>query len=538
VTDRRGTGVFVPAAEVDASAGIPVPIRLGAVDAGVTIRGRVTLAGERRPEPFLVALGRSSDDEGDIFMAPVAADGRFSAVVPAGTYFLRVQSAECLSTHARVSGERGDVAIAELQASLLTPAPDDTVAWLADNAIALGSSDVDAPTDDLAPLVTALAGARIIGVGEATHGTAEFFRLKHRLFERLVAEHGVTVLAMEANVVDAELVDDYVRAGKGTADEAVKHLFLVWQTEEVRDLLAWMRAYNADPKHRRKLRFVGYDVQDAAAPIARLRRYLRKVDPPSETLLEPLAPLEARPIELTPEDEATTRAAAARLVEALVANEKKLRARSGARAYATHLQYARTIVQAQAREAADDPGAQFTERDRGMAANVAWIVDQSRADERMMVWAHNGHIRVDSEGLLGRNMGTELRERFGDDYVTIGFVPHRGEYRAARDRQHPRDTVLVPIDASAPGFLAEAFARVGLPIFAVDLRRVPAGAVRDWLAAPHLVHSCGWLVSEAERMGTVGSITKRFDLVIFVDQTTGATPLASSRGASRRSRRG
>jgi erythromycin esterase len=230
-------------------------------------------------------------------------------------------------------------------------------------------------------------------------------------------------------------------------------------------------------------------------------------------------------VELTPEEEAQTLAAATRLVEAFTNKRKAFVARSKPGEYAVNLHYAQIIGQAQARYAADTPGQQFTQRDRGMAENVAWIADQIGNNARIMVWAHNGHVRLESEGLLGRSMGSRLRERFEQGYVSIGFVLNRGEYRAVPDPKQPRESVLVPLDASAPGYLAETLSRVGAPIFAIDLRRAPAGPVRDWLSAPHLVHSCGWLVSDAERLGAVASITKQFDLVIYIDQTTGATPL-------------
>ena len=527
-TSSHGAAAFLSNDQIAAVGQRPILIRLGPIGAALTIHGHVSLVGGQLPVPFLVSFRRASKEKGDIFIAPVSSDGTFSLTAPPGRYFAGSQSPDVVSTATWASGEAGDRVEVDLEMSLRVPAPDDVVAWVGANAIALNTAVPDAPDDDLAPLVSALGGARLIGVGESTHGTAEFFQIKRRLFQRLVKERGVTTLAMEANVADAEIVDAYLQTGRGTVDEAIKHLFLLWRTTEVRDLLAWMRAYNADPKHRKKLRFVGYDVQSASEPRARVLAYLKKVDPNSVALLDPLDSLKPGSggmVELTSEQKAATRDAAARLVGVFLEKKQSFLTRSKAAEYESALHFARIIGQAQARYAAATPEEGFAERDKGMAENVAWLSERAGSEEPIMIWAHNGHIQHQSDGLLGRNMGTRLREQYGDGYVSIGFMLARGEYRASVDRTRPRETVLVPLDASAPGFLAETFARAGKPIFAMDLRRVPAGTVRDWLSAPHLLHSCGWLVSEEERKGSVGSITRQFDVIIYVGRTTGATRL-------------
>ncbi len=522
VTSDAGCGVFVPADDISSSR---LEVQLPGDGTGLTVAGRAEIAGPTE-EKTLIEIIRISEDEGDLFYVPVAADGTFTARLPAGRYLLRTDPLATVSPMVTLEGSEGERLTTTISASSLVPAPDDVVDWVSEHAIALATTSSEGATDDLAPLVEAFGSARIIGVGESTHGTAEFFRLKHRLFRHMVAHHGTTVLAMEANVVDAERVDEFLQTGRGSVDEALRHLFLVWQTEEVRDLLAWMRSYNADPKHRRKLRFVGYDVQGATGPLQRLRAYLERVDPRSAGLLDPLDVLVPQPgsdgVQLTEQAERETAEAAARLVEHFV-SKRNVYARRSKEAYDRHLHYARVVVQAQARLAADSPHEQFELRDQGMADNVSWLLSAQDSDAPVMVWAHNGHIRVDPEGLLGRNMGSRLREEHGSDYVAIGLVLNQGEYRVSRDRQHPRESMAVTLDASAPGWLAETFRRVDIPVFGLDLRNVPAGPVSAWLAAPHLVYSCGWLYSEAELKGGPASVTRRFDMVIYVDQTTAAT---------------
>ena len=103
--------------------------------------------------------------------------------------------------------------------------------------------------------------ARIVALGEATHGTAEFFRMKHRLFEYLVERKGFTVLAFEANwPSDVEFLDHHIKTGAGNAHPAPG----AWRTEEVRDLIAWMRAYNSAPGRAKMLSFSGFGIHGSA----------------------------------------------------------------------------------------------------------------------------------------------------------------------------------------------------------------------------------------------------------------------------------
>ena len=130
------------------------------------------------------------------------------------------------------------------------------VAWPIDTA-APGNS-----LQDLDPLYDAIGPARIVAMGEATHGTSEFFSLKDRIFRLLVERMGFTVFAMETPWRDGLAVDRYVTTGQGSARAALAGLLPVWDTREVLDLIEWMRAYNLTRGARPMLRFVGIDMQD------------------------------------------------------------------------------------------------------------------------------------------------------------------------------------------------------------------------------------------------------------------------------------
>ncbi|MBX3119378.1 MAG: erythromycin esterase family protein [Fimbriimonadaceae bacterium] len=129
--------------------------------------------------------------------------------------------------------------------------------------VPLGGSASKGSWKEFAPLEKLLGSVTIVGAGECTHGSREIFETKARLFQFLVERMGYTTLALEASVPGCVALDRYVTSGEGDPAEALKAQgFWTWSTEEVLDLVKWMRAYNADAKHKSKLRIVGVDMQD------------------------------------------------------------------------------------------------------------------------------------------------------------------------------------------------------------------------------------------------------------------------------------
>src|SRR5216684_1510761 len=140
--------------------------------------------------------------------------------------------------------------------------PSEVTSWLKSSAIPLDSTSPESGLDDLRQMQSTIGNARIVAMGEATHGTHEFFQLKHRMLEFLVERMGFTVFGIEANWPESLAVNEYVLHGHGDATAALAGMyFWTWNTEELLDLIQWMRAWNADPKHDKKVRFYGFDMQ-------------------------------------------------------------------------------------------------------------------------------------------------------------------------------------------------------------------------------------------------------------------------------------
>jgi erythromycin esterase-like protein len=139
-------------------------------------------------------------------------------------------------------------------------APDAVNEWIRANAIRLTTPVAGHGFDDMQPLKRVVGGARIVSLGEATHGTREFFQLKHRMLEFLATQMGFTIFSIEANMPEAYRLNDFVLTGKGDPSELIHGMyFWTWDTEEVLDMVLWMREFNKSGKGR--VEFTGFDMQ-------------------------------------------------------------------------------------------------------------------------------------------------------------------------------------------------------------------------------------------------------------------------------------
>jgi erythromycin esterase-like protein len=165
------------------------------------------------------------------------------------------------------------------------PAPEAVVSWMKRSAQAFDTCDARDDQRDLAFLKPLVGRAHIVALGEGTHGTSEFFRMKHRIIRYLASEMGFTVFTIEANMPEAYRVNDYVLTGRGDPRALLDGMYLwTWNTHELLDMIEWMRAFNASG--RGHIQFTGFDMQtpDTAAAIA--RRTLVKVDPAAAESLQ------------------------------------------------------------------------------------------------------------------------------------------------------------------------------------------------------------------------------------------------------------
>jgi hypothetical protein len=152
------------------------------------------------------------------------------------------------------------------------------VEWVRSHAVALKTPEAGHGFDDMQPLKKIVGQSRIVALGEATHGTREFFQLKHRMVEFLASQMGFTIFSIEANMPEAYRLNDYVLVGKGDPKTLIKGMyFWTWDTEEVLAMIEWMREFNQSGKGR--IEFTGFDMQTPAVALQIVKDFCAKYDP-------------------------------------------------------------------------------------------------------------------------------------------------------------------------------------------------------------------------------------------------------------------
>ncbi len=150
--------------------------------------------------------------------------------------------------------------------------------WLTANAIRLNTVEAGHGFDDMKPLKKIIGKARIVSLGEATHGTREFFQLKHRMLEFLASEMGFTIFSIEANMPEAYRLNDYVLNGKGDPAQLIHGMyFWTWDTQEVLDMVLWMREFNKSGKGR--VQFTGFDMQTPTVAAGIVKDFVSSNEP-------------------------------------------------------------------------------------------------------------------------------------------------------------------------------------------------------------------------------------------------------------------
>ncbi|MGW7198665.1 erythromycin esterase family protein [Streptomyces chryseus] len=395
--------------------------------------------------------------------------------------------------------------------------PDDIARWLTEHARPLDTLTPGAPTDDLEPLGEKLRGARIVGLGESTHGTAEFFRLKHRIVEFLVRELGFTTLAMEASESAARAVDAYVRHGVGDPARLVARLgFWTWRTQEMVDLVEWLRAHNRDLPEERRVRFAGVDPQRGADSVEAVTAFLRACAPEREEDARALEVLvDARPGS-RPDPEQALRHHAEEVARHLADRDD---ADDDVVEHARILVRAADLVTRSLDQSAGEESA-FAVRDRAMADAVARLVDDDPT-ARVMVWAHNGHLAKGTYGDRVTALGSRLRERYGDRYYALALLFGKGSFLARRgdDLQAPPVRHRIGTGTrSIEARLADALKGD----YYIDVR-----CTAPWLHAPQAQRSFGANVPRfSYRFHTAPLVpAKDYDGIAFVARSTCSHPL-------------
>jgi len=400
--------------------------------------------------------------------------------------------------------------------------PVEVQTWLDEAARPLRTLQVDDEGfDDLGDLGALVGDVPLVLVGEATHGSAEFFRFKHRLFAALVTEHGFTDFVMETDWTRARLANAWVEHGEGDLESALTALGGLWRTEEYRDLLLWMRAWNEE--NERKVRLHGMDMQLPPGPAAaEAKSFLQQADPELAEVFGPTIDAIGR---LAAVDELDLEGVPATFDEL----EDDLVAATDRDAYELARQCLTVALQRwhQGRLSGLD-GTDW--RDTCMAENVRWILERAGSKGRVLVSAHNGHVSRDGltrqAGRTVQSIGRALAAD-GPPMVVVGAAFAGGGFQALPSGGGPMKTFR--LDAPAAGSIEQELAASGLSLALIDLRSAASGPVREWLdtARPSIQVGGLWDPQWATQAGypRVSALTDEYDALFFVAETSAARPL-------------
>ncbi|MCQ8187839.1 erythromycin esterase family protein [Streptomyces rugosispiralis] len=357
-------------------------------------------------------------------------------------------------------------------------------------------------TGDLRALDRMIGGARVVGLGEATHSSHDFFALKARVLRHLVEERGFRTFALEAPWSTGLRLNEYVLHGKGDLRDIMREEFqrdyLWWNNTDYLELLQWMRAYNVqhldDP-----VRFMGDDIAWTGPEVYdEIADYVAATDPGSSPRLAALYR------GLRPDVPAGTyierylnkpyperREMAQRTGEALMLVKRQVPKTSG-EAYTWAVQQA-TAIDRTARQYAfdfDDPAQvarSMRYRDQEMAANVVWW--QRHTGTKVLLSAHDAHVGYESSdpAHYPRTQGAFLRERLGRGYLSVGLTFDQGSFNATGPDDAIHRWTLGP---AGPGTNERTLDRVHLRDYIIDLRTVGSPA-HEWLTRARPTRTVG-----------------------------------------------
>jgi len=387
-------------------------------------------------------------------------------------------------------------------------------------------------TPDLAALGPLIGSARVVGLGEVTHGSGSIFAMKHRLIRYLVEQKGFTGFVLESSA-DCEPLNQYLQTGQGDPARLVSGLG-PFGTQEVLDLLRYLRAYNQRPSVA-KVQVAGMDMQAPENALAFLQQAARPDDEFVQSRLRELATVLAQippngggpAIDLFQTPHQPTDAH----LQTLLHLTRELRTGLDTRFKLvrtpdwTARQQARFLFELHRLE----QGATFRRlplrqggdyRDACMAENVGWLSQNlglNGTPTKLAVWAHNAHVATSAQ--RQRPLGEWLRDNFGPFYVSLGFAFGQGSYAAEGGRTFH----AVAAQPAPTGSYEAWFQATKLPAFVLDMRRLELNDANAWLFQQQQFRDIG--IQEAAQNFVSHELRQEFDAVLFLQESRAAQHL-------------
>jgi erythromycin esterase-like protein len=406
---------------------------------------------------------------------------------------------------------------------------------------------LDGSEGDHRPLLDQVGNARLVLLGEGSHGTHDFYSERAEITKRLIVEKGFGAVAVEADWPDAYRVNRYVR-GEGDDRDANAALSgferfptWMWRNTVVLDFVEWLRNANESRTENAKTGFFGLDLYSLFNSMRTVVEYLERVDPEAAKRAryryscfehfgedsQAYGYVASFDLSRSCEDEA---------VNQLVEMERRAMeylSRSGGDDFFDAEQNARLVKNAEEYYRSMFRGRQssWNLRDTHMAETVDSLIaylERHRRAPKIVVWAHNSHLgdaRATEMGARGElNVGQLIRQKYGSDAVLVGFTTYTGTVTAATDWDDPGEQKRVR--PALPDSYELGFHDLGIPRFFLQLGDSAARAAL--LAKPRLERAIGVIYRpETERVSHYfrADLPQQFDAVFHFDETRAVEPL-------------
>jgi protein-L-isoaspartate(D-aspartate) O-methyltransferase len=398
---------------------------------------------------------------------------------------------------------------------------------------------------NLDPLLERIGAARIVLLGEATHGTSEFYRMRARISRELIERMGFSFVAIEGDWPDAARIDHYVRHAEYTPSEWTAFARFpkwMWRNREVRTFVDWLRTHNADIEPAGRVAFHGLDLYSLYDSIRSVLDYLDDIDPRSAQIARHrygcLTPWQADPATyghaaLTGNFQTCEREVVSMLTDLMQKQwayaehdgERFLDAMQNARLVANAERYYRIMYYGSR--------ASWNLRDSHMFETLRTLLDFHGPKTRAIVWAHNSHVgdsaatEMSSRGEF--NIGRLCRQEFGGDAYAIGFGTDHGTVAAASDWDGTMEVKAVR--PAMPGSYERLCHEAGVQGFLLHLRSPIAQNLAQDLSRPRLERAIGVIYrpeTELQSHYFQAVLPRQFDEYIWFDETQAVAPLQTA----------
>ena len=404
-----------------------------------------------------------------------------------------------------------------------------------------GEGFVDLDQARLGPLLRRIGDARVVLIGEATHGTSEFYRMRARITQRLIERKGFNIVAIEADWPDAARIDNHVRhrnIPRAGWTAFARFPIWMWRNEETRRFVDWLHGHNRALAPEARTAFYGLDLYSLYGSIRSVIHYLESVDPDLAAVARQrygcLTPWESDPAAygqaaLSGAYRKCEQDVVHMLVE-LLRKEQDYAGKDGERFFEAS-QNARLIANAERyyRTMYYGSRASWNLRDSHMFETLQALLEHHGPSSKAVVWAHNSHIGDASATEMGRrgehNIGQLCREQFGEASYHIGFGTNAGTVAAASRWDAPME--VMSVRPAHPQSYERLFHLTNAPGLLLPLRHGPRHELAEKLARPRLERAIGVVYRPESELAShyfEAVLPRQFDEYVWMDRTTAITP--------------